>query len=80
MRIITFDAHLIEMNDLVYIQEHIESHQPCIAFFAVTYPSGNTHHFMAAADSPDYVSVSIGKQAYSMALRINGTGPVQEST
>jgi hypothetical protein len=71
MKIITFDAHLIELDDLAHVQEHIQEHQPCVAYFQVTYPQGNTHYFMAAADGVSYSSVSIGKPMYDLVLRIN---------
>ncbi len=71
MRIITFDAHLIELDDLVHVQNHIVEHQPCVAYFEITYPSGGTNYFMAAADGETYASVSIGKEVYDAVLRIN---------
>jgi hypothetical protein len=71
MKIISFDAHLIELDDLVYVQENVQENAPCVAYFQVTYPQGNTAYFMAAADGDDYSSISIGKVMYDLVLRLN---------
>lgn len=71
MKIITFDAHLIEDDDLVYVQDNVMEHQPCVAFFKITYPLGNRGYFMATADNGNYMAVSIGRIAYEAVLRIN---------
>ena len=71
MNVITFDAHLIELDDLSYVQEHIEEHQPCVAYFKITYPHGGAGYFVAAAMDGDYSSVSIGEAVYNLVLRVN---------
>ena len=71
MNIITFDVHLITNDDLISVREHILEHQPCLAFYKITYPPGNTGHFMCPAEAGIATSVSIGKEAYEAVLRIN---------
>jgi len=71
MKTIFFDAHLIELNDISYVQDHVEEQAPCMAYFKITYPQGNDGYFMAAADKINYVSVAISREAYEIALRVN---------
>ncbi len=71
MKIITFDAHLIELGDIVHVQDHIKENSPCVAYFKITYPDGGSNYFMAAAIDITYASVSIGREVYEAVLRIN---------
>lgn len=71
MNVIKFEAHLIELDDLVYIQEHIESHSPCVAFYQVIYPEGKTpFHFVAVADNGHYTSCSVSQNMYDLMISI----------
>ena len=71
MKIITFDAHLIELSDLTHVWDHILEHQPCVAFYKITFPQGNSGYFMATAEEVTSYSTSIGKETYEAVLRIN---------
>ena len=70
MNVITFDAHLIELDDLWHVQEHVLDNGPCIAFYKITYPQGNSGYFLGVAESDIFTSVSIGKNCYETAVRL----------
>ena len=70
MKVITFDAHLIETGDLAYVQDHILEQEPCVAFYKIIYPPGNTGYFMSVANKGVNHAVSIGKDVYGEALAI----------
>lgn len=71
MKTITFDAHLIELDDLLYVQDHVLGHQPCVAYYKIVYPQGNSAYFLATASGDIFHSTSIGENVYEAILRIN---------
>lgn len=70
MKVITFDAHLIELDDLWHVQEHVLDNGPCVAFYKLTYPQGNVGYFLGTADADVFSSTSIGANVYEAILRI----------
>ena len=70
MKVITFDAHLIEIDDLMSIQDHVLDNGPCIAFYKITYPQGNSGYFLGTAEAGIFSSTSIGVNVYEAVLRI----------
>ena len=70
MKVITFDAHLIETSDLQHVHNHIMENAPCAAYYKVVYPPGNTGYFAAAAERDGFLSVSIGETMYNMMVRL----------
>ena len=55
-------------EDLEDLQNDIIKEQPCMAFMALTYPTGNTGYFFAAACNDQYSCTTIGKPAYQIAM------------
>ena len=66
MKVIKFEVHLIETEDLHYVREHILEHAPCVAFYKVIYPVGNSAYFTGVAVNGETYSVSTGQPLYDM--------------
>ncbi len=66
MNVIKFEAHLIEASDLEYVMDHILAHEPCVAFYKIVYPVGNSAYFTAIATGGKYHSVSTGQTLHEM--------------
>ena len=66
MQVIKFEAHLIELDDLCFVQDHIMAHEPCVAFYKITYPQGNTAYFTAVASEGKVHSVTTGAMLHEM--------------
>ena len=60
MDVIRFEAHLLELDDLNSVHDHILEHEPCIAFYTIHYPQGNKGYFCAAAHGKELEVSAVG--------------------